>query len=383
MKIAFFIPHVTRKPGFENNVSAHVQLPCEIAGRLRRQGHQVEILTDSLVDGYTLPVCLPEGIRIVPMVGIAFVTNADRAPFLKVISSVFIFVKMAFRIKKTIVQEQYDVIHFYGTERILLLSKLVSLFRVRTSMVLTFNQCIRGTLYEKIRKSPWFWKQLKTVVVSMEQMKSSIPNSINVNVIHHGIIKDLSAALEKEGKTGARKRVLFWRTPDRLNGGDICIEVFRKLASQYPDIDFDLAIRAESTVADLEAYEREVPNGHVFRFPYPENVTLESLLADSICIFQPFREYTYHPQFVILESLMLGLPVVASNLPGIGEMVQAGENGYIFPLDNLELAEKGICRVLDGEIQAPAIIREKTNCTWSWSGYEEQLITLYSKFIRS
>lgn len=383
MKIAFFIPHITRKPGFENNVSAHVQLPCEIAGRLRKQGHQVEILTDSLVEGYTLPVCLPQGIRIIPMVGSAFVTNANRAPLLKAVSSAFLFVKMAFLIKKSVVREQYDVMHFYGTERILLLSKLVSLFRIQTPLVLTFNQYIHGSFYEKIRKSPWSWSQLKAVVVSMEKMKDSIPGGVLVKIIRHGIIKDLSEALEKRAREGAVKRVLFWRTPDRLNGGDLCVEVFRKLAPLYPDIDFDLAIRAESTVVDLDAYEREIENGHVFRFPYSADITLESLLADSICVFQPFREYTYHPQFVILESLMLGIPVVASDLPGIEEMVQVGENGYIFPLDNLELAEEGMRKVLGGKINPSALVREKTNRLWSWGGYEESLLALYNSIARS
>jgi len=349
MKIAFFIPHITRKPGFENNVSAHVQLPCEVARRLQGKGHHVEILTDSLVEGYTLPLCLPDEMDVIPMAEMAFVTSAKRAPFLKAISSAFHFLLMAARIRKQIAKEHYDVVHFYGTERVLLLSRLISLFRARSSMVMTFNQLIASPLYKKIRRFPFLWRQLGAVVVSMEQMKKHIPSGVNATTIRHGIVKDFPRGADRKSS----KRVLFWRTPDHLNGGDICIDVFRKLAPLYPDVDFDLAIRAESEVADLDAYEREVENGHIHRFPYSDGVTLQSLLERSICVFQPFREYTYHPQFVILESLMMGIPVVASELPGAEEMVQTGKNGYLFSLDKLCLAEDGIRKVLAGDVQSP------------------------------
>lgn len=381
MKIAFFIPHLTRKPGFENNVSAHVQLPCEIARRLRDCDCHVEILTDSLVEGFTMPACLPEGINVIPMVSKAFVTSADRAPLLKAVSFVFLFISMAMRIRKRVVREQYDVVHFYGTERILLLSRLVGLLPLRSTLVMTFNQCIQGTFYERIRGTHFLWRQLDAVVVSMEQMAKRVPSGNRPIVIRHGIIKDLSRALELDEGIKRRKRVLFWRTPDHLNGGDICIEVFRKLAPLYPDIDFDLAIRAESIVADLDAYEHEVQNGHVYRFPYPEDVSLESLLADSICVFQPFREYTYHPQFVILESLMLGIPVVASDLPGIEEMVDTGKTGYTFPLDQTEIAVAGIRKILAGEISSSAEIRERVNASWSWNGYEDRLLEVYRSLV--
>lgn len=379
MKIAFFIPHITRKPGFENNVSAHVQLPCEVARRLQDKGHHVEFLTDSLVDGYTLPVCLPRGVNVVPMVGTAFVTSAERAPLLKAIVSVFLFPLMSFRIRRMILKERYDVVHFYGTERIVLLSKLISLFGPQFPMAMTFNQYICSPLYETIRNVSFFWSQLGAVVVSMEQMKKRIPPEVNAMTIRHGVVKDLPRA----GGQDASKRVLFWRTPDHLNGGDICIEVFRKLAPLYPEIDFDLAIRAESKVADLDAYEREIENGHVYRFPYSDGVTLASLLEGAICVFLPFRKYTYHPQFVILESLMMGIPVVASELPGVEEMVQAGKNGYVFPLEELCFAEEGIRKVLDGKIQCSVDIQEQLRSTWSWDGYEERLLTLYDSMISS
>ena len=379
MKIAIFIPHITRKPGFENNVSAHVQLPCEIAARLEKEDHDVEILTDSLVEGYTLPVCFPSKIPLIPMAGMPFITSADRIPFFKAIRALFSFFAMARRIKKRITSERYDVIHFYGTERVLLLIRIVALFqRPSTFIAFTFNQYIPGEIYQKIRHSRWCWKPLNAVITSTETLQKKVPEGVPTHLLRHGIVKNLSAAIKKRENEKPPHRILFWRTPNHLNGGDICVEVFRKLAPLYPDVDFDLAIRAESKIADLEAYEREVPNGHVFRFPYSDGITLETLLAESIGVFLPFREYTYYPQFVILESLFVGVPVVTSDLPGAREMIRPGENGFLFPLKEPAQAEKAIQQILDGEITlSSARIREEIARVWSWDGYEKRLLKIY------
>ena len=179
-------------------------------------------------------------------------------------------------------------------------------------------------------------------------------------------------------------RVLFWQTPAYMTGVDLCIELFRRLAPLYPEVRFDLAVRAETNLVDMDRYEKETPNGHVLRFPYPDGMTLDEFLAGSICVLQPFREYTYHPQLVILESLLLGIPVVSSKLPGADELIHENENGYLFPLDRLDLAEAAICKILDSpELRARLSANNQRLATerWSWDGYENCLQEIYDVFL--
>jgi len=378
MKIAFFVPHITRKPGFENNVSAHVQLPCEIARRLLASGHHVDIITDSLVNGYTLPACLPDNVQIKVMTTRTFVSNS-RIPFMEIFYAIFLFIKMIRNLRKNFVRDEYDIVHFFGTERMLLLSKLVSV-GLDFKLIMTYNQFVDSRFYNWVGKRSFFWNHLHSVVVSMENMKDRVPTSINTHVIRHGTIKDFKSDFVQAGSGKAFTRVLFWQTPAYLTGVDICIELYRKLAPLYPDINFDLAVRLDDEFVDLNRYEREVKNGRVYRFPYPAGISIGQLLSESICVFQPFREYTYHPQFVILESLMLGIPVVSSDILGAVEMVQDGVNGFLFPVDDLDKAEIAIRQVLDnriGEAKKHLEIQNEYSKKWSWRGYERKLLKIY------
>ncbi len=386
MKIGFFVPHITRPVGFENNVSAHVQIPCEIARRLVLLGHRVDLLTDSMVEGNCLPVCLPDGVRVITLVDQAFLTHPGKIPLTRNFLLLFSFVKMVLRLKRKLVEEEYDVVHFFGTERMLIVSKLLALMRCRTPLVMTYNQCVDLPLYRRIRRLPFFWRQLQAVVVSMEHMKSLIPKGVIVHVVRHGIVKDLSTAAGMIESGEPLKRVLFWQTPAYMTGVDICVELFGKLALLYPEVQFDLAVRAETDLVDLELYENKAANCHVFRFPYPHGMTIDQLLAGSICVLQPFREYTYHPQLVILESLLLGIPVVASKLSGANELIQEGENGYLFPLDRLDLAEEGILKILNSpEHRSKLSLNNQRLATekWSWEGYEKRLQEIYEGFLAS
>jgi glycosyltransferase involved in cell wall biosynthesis len=341
----------------------------------------VDLITDSLVEGNSLPVCLPDGIRVITLIEQTFVAHSKRPPISKVFPLFFSFIGMVRRLKLKLAEEKYDIVHFFGTERMLVVSKLLSLMQCETAQMMTYNQRVDAPLYRWICRSPFFWRQLRAVVVSMEYMKSCIPVGVDVHVVRHGIIKDFSQAVEmiKDGKPLVR--VLFWQTPAYMTGVDICIKLFRKLAPLYPTVHFDLAVRAESDLVDMDLYEKEIANGHIFRFPYPDGMTLDHLLAGSICVFQPFREYTYHPQLVILESLLLGIPLVASHLPGADEMIQEDENGFLFPLDRLELAEKGIRKILDSrEVRSrlSANNHRLASEKWLWDGYEDRLQEIYA-----
>lgn len=379
MKIAFFIPHLTRPKGFENNSSAHVQLPCKAAEILLKAGHQVDFLTDAFVEGGTLPDCFPSGVDLVQVSDETFIIDLKKNPLKRKILLLQAFFKMLLRLKHLIREREYQIVHFFGTERMLLITLFLSWARTKVPFFLTFNKEAEGPLFAFFRKRVFAWRHLSGVLVSTRHMEKMVPDGVGTLLLRHGIVKNLKTP---EGGA-ARSRVLFWRDPSFNNGADLCIDIFKKLAPRYPHVSFDLAVRAESDFVDLDAYSKEVPNGEVFRFPYEQGVSLDALLSGSLCVLQPFREYTYYPQFVILESLAMGVPVVCSDLPGAEEMVVHGKNGFLFPLNDPDQAVEYIRKVLDASTeeqrQRSRHARDTVAAPWTWDGFCDKLTKYYER----
>ena len=69
-----------------------------------------------------------------------------------------------------------------------------------------------------------------------------------------------------------------------------------------------------------------------FPGPYDQD-QLAQVLADADVLVVPSTWYENTP-FVILEAFEAGVPVVASDLGGMSELVDPGQNGYLFEAGN-------------------------------------------------
>ncbi len=70
------------------------------------------------------------------------------------------------------------------------------------------------------------------------------------------------------------------------------------------------------------------------------NEDLISILRDALAVVVPTEWYDNSP-LVILQAFSLGKPVIASNIDGIPEIVQDGEEGLLFQPGNVdELVER-------------------------------------------
>ena len=47
------------------------------------------------------------------------------------------------------------------------------------------------------------------------------------------------------------------------------------------------------------------------------------------------------------EAMLLGIPCVASRVGAMEEMIDSGEDGFLFDFDNTEALAEGICRIFE------------------------------------
>jgi glycosyltransferase involved in cell wall biosynthesis len=91
----------------------------------------------------------------------------------------------------------------------------------------------------------------------------------------------------------------------------------------------------------------------VFYHGNVENEILrDSLPSYDAFVFPTEYENEGHPG-VLIEAFMAGLPIIATDMPGINEMVRSGENGLIVPPGDAKLLAEAMRRiVIDGTLRA-------------------------------
>lgn len=109
---------------------------------------------------------------------------------------------------------------------------------------------------------------------------------------------------------------------------------------------------------------------------------LLDLITQSICTVYPSIWYENCPLSVI-ESLTLGVPVVASNIGGIPDLISDGQDGFLIDCDNVELFAKKIENIYydvnmrenmsDSAIKLSTVFSKKTHVL--------KLIDIYSEVI--
>jgi len=141
-------------------------------------------------------------------------------------------------------------------------------------------------------------------------------------------------------REGHRPRLLFVGGAFERKGGDLLVETFRR----------HFTGRAELHLVTPAAREGLPPGVHVHRDLQPNEGRLARLYAEADIFVLPTHS-DFSP-FVVLEAMASGLPVVATDVTALPEMVRDGEAGFIVaPSDGEALAAR-IDRLLgDAELR--------------------------------
>jgi glycosyltransferase involved in cell wall biosynthesis len=179
------------------------------------------------------------------------------------------------------------------------------------------------------------------------------------NVLYLSLPDPKSQILDLTTTVEANRTICVGRL-DRTKGQDVLLNAISKLKDRFPNTVFEFVgegpIRAE---CERLAEELGISDRCRFVGRLPHNEVLQRMAESAVSVV-PSRSECFG--LVNIESLATGTPLVASDVGGIGEIFDDGEQGYLVPPDNPELLADRIAAlladpVLRGEMSHKALQR--------------------------
>lgn len=163
-----------------------------------------------------------------------------------------------------------------------------------------------------------------------------------IGIVRIGIDPSAVAAAESADKTALRGELDI--TPDRINaivlgqvyppkGHHYLFEGLRQIVDAHPG--FVLFVAGDSVLAEYAFYRGELEK-IVERDGLADNVRFVGWRTDALSLLCTM-DIMIHPSLAegfgrsVLEAMALGLPVVASAVGGLREIITDGENGFLVP----------------------------------------------------
>lgn len=166
-------------------------------------------------------------------------------------------------------------------------------------------------------------------------------------------------------------------TYEHKKGQDLLLQAFSQVLASIPNARLAIAGRT-GDLKIVEKIESQLDNlglrGNTVLFRDLSHAQAVSLLKQCDLFVLPSRNEGF--AVVLLEAGVLGKPVVATNICGVAELVENGEEGIIVPPDDVKLLSVAIC----GELQQLQHAQQRaqrlqhkveTHFTWerAWSEY--------------
>jgi N-acetyl-alpha-D-glucosaminyl L-malate synthase BshA len=144
-----------------------------------------------------------------------------------------------------------------------------------------------------------------------------------------------------KGVTAQGKRILFIGALVRQKGADLLIRAFKKVAEKHEDAEL-LLVGDGGERRNLQGLSRALGVRVQFR-GYVDKI--DGVLRRSALLVLPSREEGFG--LVLLEAMAAGVPVVATRVGGIPEVVVSGENGLLVGKEDVDALAEAIIKVLE------------------------------------
>jgi glycosyltransferase involved in cell wall biosynthesis len=179
------------------------------------------------------------------------------------------------------------------------------------------------------RLIPYAYRRARFVAVSQSTKDDLVARGVaadRIGIIHNGIATPAQAPLPIARR---RRRVVYLDRLEPYKRIDVMLRAVARLVDRVPDVEIVIIGRGQSRTA-LEAVARELGLAARTRFAgFVSDADRDALLAESrVCVCPSVKEGW---GLTVIEANALGVPVVATDAPGLRDAVCDGETGYLVP----------------------------------------------------
>lgn len=330
------------------------------------------------------PIPLPREVRRIPVVGLQLHDGYDAGLWPAMKSGARLPADLLALAKEL---KNHDVkvvnLHFptLGGSAAFLLLRRLGIFKGK--VVLSFHGAdIRGA-----NTSHWFvraaWKRIIDYADNIFVCSEGIANEVrvlspqrNIHVIFPGAdIESFSSVVRL--RSSGRKRILNVARFEHKKSQDILLEAFRRLLEQRLDCQLTM-IGAEGPTLEQVRRAATVFGERVRVLVGIPHELIPQYMADCDLFVLPSRAEGFG--IVLIEAGAVGLPVVATNIPGINEFIKPGVNGLLVEPDNPDALADAIAKLLeDDELANSLASRLQTEAAgFTWQHVASQFVSAIS-----
>lgn len=358
------------KPGVlrehKEAVSAHIQLPAYTYSLLKEKGIPSVVITTRPASNQVLPKIL----ETIADTDISILTDPNRQKEQVIVEvgqkkgvDTRQMLKHIFELISQVKGRKLDKLVVFGTQRFSLVAIFVKLFCPTLKLVKICEFIDPGfPKYLSYIESLFYGE----IFASTKYVQQQINSFKEVKYLPRGVYRQFDMQSEQK-----KHRVLFWRDPSFENGADLAMQSFIQLAPQFPDITFTLAVRPHWDPV-ISSSDLVFDNIEIIEFPYPQGVTLDLLLSESICVLFPFRSLSVNPQLALIETLMAGVQVLSSSVESCREIMLEADQYTSDTNDPADYSEK-LSKILDywsmHKKQMYPLNTVKLQNEYNWSAY--------------
>ena len=203
---------------------------------------------------------------------------------------------------------------------------------------------------------------------SYEELKEKRIKKSKISIIPHGNYFPFVDKIEYQPKDQNMLKLLFFGQIKEVKGLDILIKAFAKASKSNKNLHLTIAGNPWGTSKDFyENLIRELEIESIVNtiFAYIPNKDVNNYFEACDIVVLPYKKI--YQSGILLLSMSYGRVTLASDLEAFKEIIEHGENGFIFKSEDIDSLSKQISSLAENK-KTLKVVRDKA------------LITLKSKF---
>ena len=255
---------------------------------------------------------------------------------------------------------------------------------IRNSGVIFYNRFILNKILEHadviISSTRSFLRESK-FIKKYENKSAIIPNGINLEDFEIDYSKEICR--DKLNLPLNKKIILFFGSLVEYKGPDVLLKAFKIVQNEYSNVDLIFAGRGEmeELLRELSIKLNIENNVHFSGFVDEKLKPLYYKSADIFCL--PSVSLVESFGIVNLEAMACGVPIVASRLGGLQDVVEDGKNGLLAEPGNEKSLAKALIYLLENEDSAKKMgnYGKQRVQDYSWEKIAEKIEKIYEKLL--